>query len=500
MIIGFFVFAIFRTRIAVFSSERRVVIMEKINAVLESIDGFVWGVPLIVLIFGTGLYLTCRLRVLQFRKLGKALKYMVHNEAGGSGEVTSFAALCTALAATIGTGNIVGVATAVVAGGPGAIFWMVIAACFGMATKYAEGLLAVKFRVDKGNGRYLGGPFYYIENGMGKKWKWLAKCFAVFATCVGLMGIGTFTQVNGIASATKSFFDPEMKHAVNILGTEYSIVTVITAIVVALFVGLVVIGGIRRIASVSSVIVPFMAIAYVGICLLILIFNAKAIPSAIVEIVESAFGLRAVGGGALGALFMAMQKGVARGIFSNEAGLGSAPIAAAAAQTNEPVRQGLVSMTGTFIDTICICTMTGLTIMVTGAYDIAIANGLEGVDVTAAAFTNGLPWAESIGPCILMICLAFFAFTTILGWDYYSERSLEYLSGNMTVVKVFRGLFIFAVLIGPFFTVSAVWTIADIFNALMALPNLVALLALSGVIVKETKNYFHRLDSGRIQE
>ena len=500
MIIGFFVFAIFRTRIAVFSSERRVVIMEKINAVLESIDGFVWGVPLIVLIFGTGLYLTCRLRVLQFRKLGKALKYMVHNEAGGSGEVTSFAALCTALAATIGTGNIVGVATAVVAGGPGAIFWMVIAACFGMATKYAEGLLAVKFRVDKGNGRYLGGPFYYIENGMGRKWKWLAKCFAVFATCVGLMGIGTFTQVNGIASATKSFFDPEMKHAVNILGTEYSIVTVITAIVVALFVGLVVIGGIRRIASVSSVIVPFMAIAYVGICLLILIFNAKAIPGAIVEIVESAFGLRAVGGGALGALFMAMQKGVARGIFSNEAGLGSAPIAAAAAQTNEPVRQGLVSMTGTFIDTICICTMTGLTIMVTGAYDIAIANGLEGVDVTAAAFTSGLPWAESIGPCILMICLAFFAFTTILGWDYYSERSLEYLSGNMTVVKVFRGLFIFAVLIGPFFTVSAVWTIADIFNALMALPNLVALLALSGVIVKETKNYFDRLDSGRIQE
>ena len=500
MIIGFFVFAIFRTRIAVFSSERRVVIMEKINAVLESIDGFVWGVPLIVLIFGTGLYLTCRLRVLQFRKLGKALKYMVHNEAGGSGEVTSFAALCTALAATIGTGNIVGVATAVVAGGPGAIFWMVIAACFGMATKYAEGLLAVKFRVDKGNGRYLGGPFYYIENGMGRKWKWLAKCFAVFATCVGLMGIGTFTQVNGIASATKSFFDPEMKHAVNILGTEYSIVTVITAIVVALFVGLVVIGGIKRIASVSSVIVPFMAIAYVGICLLILIFNAKAIPGAIVEIVESAFGLRAVGGGALGALFMAMQKGVARGIFSNEAGLGSAPIAAAAAQTNEPVRQGLVSMTGTFIDTICICTMTGLTIMVTGAYDIAIANGLEGVDVTAVAFTNGLPWAESIGPCILMICLAFFAFTTILGWDYYSERSLEYLSGNMAVVKVFRGLFIFAVLIGPFFTVSAVWTIADIFNALMALPNLVALLALSGVIVKETKSYFNRLDSGRIQE
>lgn len=467
--------------------------MESFNKVLESIDGFVWGIPLIVLIMGTGIYLTIRLRVLQFRRLGKALKYMVHNENTENGEVSSFAALCTALAATIGTGNIVGVATAVVAGGPGAIFWMVIAACFGMATKYAEGLLAVKFRVDKGNGRYLGGPFYYIENGMGKQWKWLAKCFAVFATCVGLMGIGTFTQVNGIASATKSFFDPDMKHPVNVLGTEYSIVTVITAVVVAVFVALVVIGGIKRIASVSSVIVPFMAIAYVGVCIAILIYNVREIPSAAAAIVESAFGLRAVGGGALGALFMAMQKGVARGIFSNESGLGSAPIAAAAAQTNEPVRQGLVSMTGTFIDTVCICTITGLTIMVTGSYDIAIDKGLEGVDVTSAAFSNGLPWAESVGPCILMICLAFFAFTTILGWDYYSERSLEYLSGNMTVVKVFRWMYIIAVFIGPFFTVSAVWTIADIFNALMALPNLVALLVLSNIIIKETQSYFDRI-------
>ena len=474
--------------------------MAALNDVLGSIDEFVWGVPLIVLIMGTGIYLTVRLGLLQFRKLGKALNYMVHNEEGGNGEVSSFGALCTALAATIGTGNIVGVATAVVAGGPGALFWMVIAACFGMATKYSEGLLAVKYRVKQEDGRYLGGPFYYIENGMGSKWKWLAKCFAFFATCVGLMGIGTFTQVNGIASATKGFFDPDMVYKVSVFGTDYSIVTVITAIIVAVLVALVVIGGIKRIANVSSVIVPFMAVAYVGVCVAILIYNYRNIPAAISEVLASAFGMRAVGGGMLGALFIAMQKGVARGIFSNESGLGSAPIAAAAAQTKEPVRQGLVSMTGTFIDTVCICTMTGLTIMVTGAYDISIQKGLEGVDVTAQAFSSGLPWASGVGPCILMICLAFFAFTTILGWDYYSERSLEYLTGSMTAVKVYRWLYIFAVLIGPFFTVSAVWTIADIFNALMALPNLIALLALSGVIVKETRSYFDRLDNGLVAE
>ena len=468
--------------------------MTQFNAVLGAIDDFVWGIPLIVLIMGTGIFLTIRLGVLQFRKLGLALKYMVKNEDTSNGEVSSFGALCTALAATIGTGNIVGVATAIMAGGPGAIFWMVLAACLGMATKYAEGLLAVKYRVDKGNGRYLGGPFYYIENGMGKKWKPLAQAFAVFATCVGLMGIGTFTQVNGIASATKSFFDPDMAHVVSVFGTDYSIVTVITAVLVALIVALVVIGGIKRIANVSSVIVPFMAVIYVGVCISILIYNIRALPAAIATVFESAFGLRAISGGALGAMFMAMQKGIARGIFSNESGLGSAPIAAAAAQTDEPVRQGLVSMTGTFIDTVCICTMTGLSIIVTGAYDTALANGLEGVDVTSTAFSTGLPWSGHIGSFILMICLCFFAFTTIIGWDYYSERSLEYLFDNMTIVKAYRWLYIFAVLIGPFFTVSAVWTIADIFNALMAIPNLIALLALSGVVVSETKNYFSKIE------
>jgi len=474
--------------------------MERFTEILVAIDDFVWGVPLIVLIMGTGIYLTIRLGVLQFRKLGKALKYMVKNEEDGIGEVTSFGALCTAMAATIGTGNIVGVATAVVAGGPGALFWMVLAACFGMATKYSEGVLAVKYREDRGGGRFLGGPFFYIEKGMGSNWKWLAKLFAIFGVGAGLLGIGTITQVNGVASATKGFFDPNMEHAVTIFGTDYSIVTVITAVVVAALTALVVIGGIQRIASVTTIIVPFMAIAYVVVCVAILIYNAAEIPAAIVTVFESAFGLRAMAGGALGALMLAMQKGVARGIFSNEAGLGSAPIAAAAAQTKEPVRQGLVSMTGTFIDTVIICTMTGMTILVTGSYETAVEKGLEGVDVTSNAFQTGLPWGGDFGAAVLMVALAFFAFTTILGWDYYSERCLEYLSGgNMKAVSVYRWLYILAVLIGPFLTVSAVWTIADIFNGLMAIPNLIALLALSGVIVAETRSYFKRLENGEIK-
>lgn len=472
--------------------------MESFTKVLEAIDGVVWGVPLIVLIMGTGIFLTIRLGVLQFRKLGKAFKYMVKNEEDGIGEVTSFGALCTAMAATIGTGNIVGVATAVVTGGPGALFWMILAACLGMATKYSEGLLAVKYRESKPNGRFLGGPFYYIEKGMGPRWKWLGKLFAIFAVGAGLLGIGTITQVNGIASATQSFFDPEMSDTVSIFGAEYSIVTVITAIVVAFLTALVVIGGLKRIANVASIVVPFMAIGYVVICVSILIHNRTAIPGAITTVVESAFGLRAMAGGALGALMLAMQMGVARGIFSNEAGLGSAPIAAAAARTNEPVRQGLVSMTGTFIDTIIVCTMTGLTIMVTGSYETAIDKGLEGVDVTINAFSQGLPWSYDAGSAVLMVCLAFFAFTTIIGWDYYSERALEYLTGNLTVVKVYRWLYILAVLIGPFLTVSAVWTLADIMNGLMAIPNLIALVTLNGVIVAETRSYFKRLDEGHI--
>lgn len=474
--------------------------MEQLNSVLKTIDNVVWGVPLIVLIMGTGIFLTIRLGVLQFRKLGKALKYMVKNEADGEGEVTSFGALCTAMAATIGTGNIVGVATAIVAGGPGALFWMILAACLGMATKYSEGVLSIKYRVLKPDGHALGGPFYYIENGMGKKWSWLAKIFAFFGTCVGLLGIGTITQVNGIATAAQEFFDPENQNTVQLFGREYSIVIVITAIVVAFFTALVVIGGIQRIARVTTIVVPFMAIAYVLICICILIFNIKAIPYAVGEVLAGAFGLRAVAGGAIGSLLMAMQLGVARGIFSNEAGLGSAPIAAAAAQTKEPVRQGLISMTGTFIDTIVICTMTGLTLMVTGAYDAATEQGLEGAQLTSLAFGQGLPWSAGAGAFVLMLCLVFFAFTTILGWDYYSERCLEYLTGGRKgILTTYRWLYILAVLAGPFITVSAVWTIADIFNGLMAIPNLIAILALNGVIVAETRSYFKRLSENPLQ-
>ncbi|MBQ7934070.1 MAG: alanine:cation symporter family protein [Lachnospiraceae bacterium] len=462
---------------------------ETFNQVLVAIDDFVWGVPLMVLIMAGGLLLTARLGLLQVRKLPLALKWMVKNEADGAGEVSSFGALCTALSATIGTGNIVGVATAIAAGGPGALFWMVVAAFLGMATKYAEGLLAVKYRVIDENNHALGGPFYYIERGMGKKWKWLAKLFAFFGVCVGLMGIGTFTQVNGITSAVTNFFDPNKTFTVDIpfIGT-YSWTVVIASLILAICVALVLIGGVKRIAKVSELVVPFMAIIYIVMGVVLILCNITEVPAAIALIVKAAFNPKAVLGGAVGSMFVAMQKGVARGIFSNEAGLGSAPIAAAAAQTKEPVRQGLVSMTGTFIDTIVICSITGISIVLTGAFQV---EGLEGVAITTYAFKEGLPLPPQVSAFLLMLCLNFFAFTTILGWDYYSERCLEYLvGGNMKSVKIYRWIYILAVFIGPYMTVSAVWTIADIFNGLMAVPNMIALFALSGVVAKETKDFF----------
>ncbi|MDD6096911.1 MAG: alanine/glycine:cation symporter family protein [Firmicutes bacterium] len=466
---------------------------------LTMLDDFAWGVPMLCLIVGGGLLLTIRLRGLQFRKLGLALKYMWKNEESGHGEVSSFAALCTALSATVGTGNIVGVATAMSVGGPGALFWMLVAACVGMATKYSEGLLAIKYREVDEDGHALGGPFYYIEKGMGKKWKFLAVLFAIFGMLVGIMGIGTITQVNGIANAVQNVVDPDQTHIALTIGeNSYTWAVVVTAVVVAVLVALVVIGGIKRISKVAEVIVPFMIVIYFVCALAILVFNASAIPAAAVSVVRGAFGLDAVGGGILGAMFVAMQKGVARGVFSNEAGLGSAPIAAAAAQTNECVRQGLVTMTGTFIDTIIVCTMTGLSILVTGSLGI---EGLEGASITARAFGVGLPWSEQVGSVVLAVCLAFFAFTTILGWDYYSERCLEYLVGyKKGILTAYRWGYILAVFIGPFLTLAAVWTIADIVNGLMAIPNMIALIALSGVVVKETKSYFERLGKGEIKE
>ncbi len=474
-----------------------------ITQFLDSVDSFVWGVPLLILIMGTGLLLTIRIKGMQFIKLGRALKYMVKNEDGGVGEVTSFGALCTALSATIGTGNIVGVATAVIVGGPGALFWMFIAACIGMATKFSEGVLAVIYREKNEEGGFLGGPFFYIEKGIKERYgwnaKWLGKLFALFGCIAGAFGIGTITQINGIATAAETFFSSPTLFTI---GDEkdITVVTIIVAIVVTVCAALVIIGGIKRIATVTTVIVPFMAICYVLISLIIIFKNIAEIPQAIADIVTMAFGAKAVAGGAFGAFYLAITKGVARGVFSNEAGLGSAPIAAAAAQTNEPVRQGLVSMTGTFVDTICVCMMTGLVIMTSGAYDYALSMGHEGAQVTIDAFSMGL-LGPSAGAFVVMCALAFFAFTTILGWDYYAERCCEYLfNGNKTSVMVYRWLYVIAVFIGPFLTLSQVWTVADIFNGLMAAPNLIGLLLLNGVVGRAVTDYFNRLETGEYKD
>ncbi len=479
-----------------------------LTAFVDKIDDFVWGVPLIAAILVTGLLLTFLLRLNHVFNLRRAIYYMFHSEETGTGEVSSFGALCTALSATIGTGNIVGVATAIGTGGPGALFWMEVAAFFGMATKYAEGLLAVKYREVAPDGKVLGGPFYYIEKGLGKNWKWLAVLFAAFGALAGIMGIGTITQVNGITSAALRFFDPgfsagDPSTGIAIFGTTYSPAVVVAGLVVTVCVALVVIGGLKRIANVSSVVVPFMAVFYVLICAFILFGNLSKLSAAIELIFKAAFNPAAFTGGAVGTLFIAMQKGVARGIFSNEAGLGSAPIAAAAARTNEPVRQGLVCMTGTFFDTIVICTMTGLAIVVSGAWEPSL--GLKGVDITIEAFNRGLsfiPHANVVAPLFLMTSLAFFAFTTILGWNYYSEKCLEYLvgSGRKAPIYVYRALYVLAVFIGPYLTVSAVWGVADVFNGLMAFPNLVALVLLSPVVARASRDYFRRLASGEIKD
>ncbi len=471
------------------------------DSILDAIDGIVWGLPTIFLILATGLLLTVRLRGMQFRKLARAFKSIFRKSDGEHGEVSSFGALCTALSATIGTGNIVGVATAIAAGGPGALFWMWLAALVGIATKYAECMLSVKYREKKADGHILGGPFYTIEKGMKEKtgfsWKWLAILFAIFGVFTGLFGIGTFTQINGIASAVNNAFDPENTNiAITIGKNSYSWATVIAGLLVTFFAALVIIGGLKRISKVAEVIVPFMAIVYVFLGVSVLIMNATRIPEAFSVILKCAFGVKAAAGGAAGwTIIQAMQKGVARGIFSNEAGLGSAAIAASSANVKEPVAQGLVSMTGTFIDTIIVCTMTGLAIVIAfftnGTY--GIADNLKGVAITSAAFNSVLGGDGKSVQFLLMICLVFFAFTTILGWDYYSERCIEYLTrGKMGIVKIYRILYIVAVFIGPYLTVSEVWTIADITNGLMAIPNCISLIVLSGVIAKVTDDYFEK--------
>lgn len=439
--------------------------------ILDQVDSFVWGPPLLILLVGTGILLTLRLKLLQVTRLTMALRLIFRAKNDGSGDVSSFGALCTALAATVGTGNIVGVATAVKAGGPGAIFWMWMAAFFGMATKYAEGLLAVKYRTVDANGQISGGPMYYIERGLGRKYRPLAVMFAASGVLVAFFGIGTFPQINAIVDTCK---------------LSLGVPTYLTALVITVLVALVTLGGLKSISKVSEKVVPFMAIFYVLSCGYILIANASLLPQAIQLVIESAFTGTAAAGGFLGAtVMMAIRNGVARGVFSNESGLGSAPIAAAAAKTKWPAEQGLISMTGTFIDTIIICTMTGLTLVVTGVW----SGNNAGAAMTQEAFVTVMP---SFGPVILTIGLALFSFTTILGWNYYGERCCEYLFGVKGVLP-YRLTFIGLVAVGAFLKLEAIWLLADIVNGLMAIPNLVALIGLSGVVLMETNRYLDHI-------
>ncbi|HHT7708029.1 TPA: alanine/glycine:cation symporter family protein [Streptococcus suis] len=435
----------------------------------KAINNLVWGPPLLLLLVGTGVYFTLRLGVFQIGKLPTAFRLIFSSDQSGQGDVSSFAALCTALAATVGTGNIVGVATAITTGGPGALFWMWVAAFFGMATKYAEGFLAIKYRTKDANGQAAGGPMHYITLGMGQKWKPLAVFFAVSGVLVALLGMGTFSQVNSIASSMSASF-----------GLAPQLVSIVTAISIAFFI----FGGIEKISDVSTKIVPFMAILYILASLIVLVVHWNELLPTLGLVLKSAFSPAAAVGGFVGATVKeAIQRGIARGVFSNESGLGSAPIAAAAAKSDNPVEQGLISMTGTFIDTLIICTLTGFTILVADQWSV---EGLAGAPLTQAAFATVF---GNTGSIALTISLVLFAFTTILGWSYYGERCIEFLFGTKSILP-YRLVFVAMVALGGFLKLDLIWTIADIVNGLMALPNLIALLALSPVIIKETRQYF----------
>lgn len=437
----------------------------------KAINNLVWGAPLLILLVGTGIYLTLRLGVFQIRKLPTAFRLIFASDQSGQGDVSSFAALCTALAATVGTGNIVGVATAITTGGPGALFWMWVAAFFGMATKYAEGFLAIKYRTKDANGQAAGGPMHYITLGMGQKWKPLAIFFAISGVLVALLGIGTFSQVNSITASLEMSF-----------GLAPQLISILTAILIAFFI----FGGIEKISDVSTKVVPFMAILYILASITVLAVHWDQLLPTLALVFKSAFTPAAAMGGFVGATVKeAIQRGIARGVFSNESGLGSAPIAAAAAKSDNPVEQGLISMTGTFIDTLIICSLTGLSILVTDQWT---TEGLAGAPLTQAAFATVF---GNTGSIALTISLVLFAFTTILGWSYYGERCIEFLFGTKSILP-YRLLFVAMVALGGFLKLDLIWTIADIVNGLMALPNLIALLALSPVIIKETRQYFSK--------
>ncbi|MCK4838735.1 MAG: sodium:alanine symporter family protein [Desulfobulbaceae bacterium] len=439
--------------------------MAILTDVLNYINGIVWGKPMLVLIVGVGAYLMLGLGFMPIRKLifGFKMLFRGRTETAEEGEISPFNALMTALSATIGTGNIAGVATAVSVGGPGAIFWMWITAVVGMATKYAEAVCAVKFREVDDQGDHVGGPMYFIKNGLGPNWAWLGFLFALFGT-VAAFGIGNMVQSNSIAAA---------------LHDSYQIPKTLTGIVLAVLVGAVILGGIKRIANVAGRLVPFMAIFYVACGLVIIFMNLDKVPGAFGEIFSQAFTGTAAAGGFLGMVI----KGVARGVFSNEAGLGSAPIAHAAARTDDPVRQGSIAMLGTFIDTIIVCSITGLVIISSGVW----SGGETGASLSSAAFESALP---GVGSYIVTIGLSVFAFTTILGWSFYSEKCVEYLFGEKTITP-FRILWILAVPIGATADLDFMWLVADTLNALMAIPNLIALILLSPVVYKLTKEHFN---------
>ena len=421
--------------------------MQLLTQILKQINDYVWGLPLICLLLGTGIYFTFKLRLIQLTKLKLAFK-CIFKKQEGDGDVSSFQALCTALSSTIGTGNIVGVATAIAAGGPGALFWMWISAFFGMATKYSEGLLAIRYRQKDENGEIAGGPMYYLEKGLHSPL--LAKIFAFFGVSVALLGIGTFTQVKSISDA---------------LTMSFSIPRYITAILLTIAVAFITIGGIKRIASVAEKVIPFMCVLYIGGVVLILVSHITVLPSTIALIIKSAFRPQAVFGGGTGiTMVIAMQKGISRGIFSNESGLGSAPIAAAAAKTDSCVEQGLVSLTQSY------------------------TTGLDGAAMTTHAFSVGL-FIPLIGKYIVNIGLVFFAFTTIIGWNYYGERCMYYLKG-LKAVKIYKIVFIIFITIGPFMSLEFIFVLADIVNGCMAIPNLIGLIGLRKEIVEETEQYF----------
>ncbi len=443
--------------------------METLDAIVGKVGAFAWGPPMLILLVGTGFWLTYSLRGLQFTKLGHALYLALikrKEESDEPGDITHFQALMTALSATVGTGNIAGVATAIAVGGPGALFWMWITGLVGMATKYAEAVLAVKYRVVDENGEMSGGPMYYISQGL--KLPWLGVVFAVFAS-VAAFGIGNMVQSNSVADAVQATFN---------------IPAWITGVVLMICTAAVVLGGIKSIGRVTSVLVPIMIVFYMAAALYIILINIAGVPAALVFIVKQAFNPTAAAGGFAGATVMlAIRMGVARGVFSNESGLGSAPIAAAAAQTKHPVTQALVSMTQTFIDTLIVCTMTGLVLILTGAW----SNGETGAELTTIAFQSAMPG----GALIVTLGIVLFAYSTMLGWCYYGEKSIEYLFGIKSILP-YRIVFVILIGVGAVAKLSLVWNISDTLNGLMAIPNLIGLIMLTPVVVSETKQYFSK--------